>query len=575
MTDTDIIKDKLNILDVVGAYVKLEKAGTSYKGKSPFTNEKTPSFYVSPDKGFYYCFSSGKGGDIFHFIQEIERVDFRESLKILAEKAGVSLSQKGKASLHSKDALYYQILDDATKWYEVNLRRDGEVVDYLLGRGLSKETIVNFRIGFAKNSWNDCYDYLKTKYTDTDIAAVGMITQKEKGGFYDRFRSRIMFPLMDGRGRVVGFSGRIFEPKGQELAKPGAKYVNSPEGVLFDKSRVLYGFHTAKADLSKKGFCILVEGQFDVLMAQQAGSTNTVAISGTGLTEPHLKMIQRFTDTIYLALDSDNAGVKATRRSVLLAYQAGMNVRVIVMADGKDPADVINNSSEQWQTVVHDAQNYIDYRLELFERQPNEFKDKKELVHADLFEIVTLLPSAIDQDKVLEKLGLFLGVSVEAVRKDFATFTPNTNLSVVETEKKPEAQKQKEVLETQEHILYLYHYLLQSELGILADGLEKETELYKQVYNSDIQEDYKGLDETKKNIQFFVLSQQFQDSPENIIRSSLETALGEALNKHIDKQSHIILENIRQAESQNDSGKVSRLMKEHQTLLTLRDTLRT
>ncbi len=274
MNNTDIIKDKLNILDVVGSYVKLEKAGKTWKGKSPFTHEKTPSFFVSPEKGFFYCFSSGKGGDIFTFIQEIERVEFKDALKILAEKAGVEL---GKVSLEKNDETIrrYAILDDATKWYEINLRKNPAIVEHLLGRGLSKETIIKFRVGFSKDSWQDCYDYLKSrKYSDADIASVGLITKKDQGGYYDRFRSRIMFPLMDSRGRVVGFSGRIHGDEDK-----GAKYVNSPDGPLFDKSKVLYGYHTAKTAISKADACILVEGQFDVLLAQQSGYINTVAIS--------------------------------------------------------------------------------------------------------------------------------------------------------------------------------------------------------------------------------------------------------------------------------------------------------
>ncbi len=420
------IKDRLNILDIVGSYVKLEKAGKNFKGKSPFTNERTPSFFVSPDKGFYYCFSSGKGGDIFNFIQEIERVDFKDALKLLAHKAGVSLSTSPEAKrLASEKDRLYLLLDLATKFYEVNLRKDSRVVDHLLERGLTKETIVQFRIGFARDDWQDLYHYLKhKKFTDREIERAGLITSKEGGSYYNRFRGRIMFPIADSRGRIVGFSGRIFE--GDEKS---AKYVNSPEGVLFDKSKVLYGYHFAKPAIAKEDYCIFVEGQFDVLLAQQSGYVNTVAISGTGLSEDQLAAVGRFSQNFYFALDSDKAGMKATRRSVLLALSQGYRVKVVLLREGEDPADTILRSKESWDVAVLEARDYIDYRITLAEREDLSFAQKQDLIAQDLFEIVAASKNASTKEHLLGKIALFLGVPVDSVRSDFNSFTPSSDFS--------------------------------------------------------------------------------------------------------------------------------------------------
>jgi len=563
-SQTDIIKDKLNILDVVGSYVQLQKAGKTYKGKSPFTNEKTPSFFVSPEKGFFYCFSSGKGGDMFTFIQEIERVDFRESLKILADKAGVTLDAKSLQK-NKHETVQYKILDDITKRYEIHLRKNSDVVDYLLGRGLTKETLINFRIGFALDQWTDAHDYLTgRKYSVADLQAVGLIINKEgTSRYYDRFRSRVMFPLFDGRGRVVGFSGRVFS---DDPDVKGAKYVNSSDGPLFDKSKVLYGYHTAKSAMSKAGSCILVEGQFDVLMAQQSGCVNTVAVSGTGLTDHHISMIKRFTDTVIMAFDSDNAGMKATRRSALAAYRHGMNVRVVGMPEGMDPADMINRSKEQWDVSVADAQDYIDYRLNFFARQDYDFEQKKKMVQTDLFTFVYLMQSAMTQDRVLQKIALFLGVSIEAVRSDFGQFSPDEDVSKVTLDKNIEITETQES-NAQKDILCLYHYFLDKGFGKDEKMFTKITDLYNEVYGTLLVDDINQLDEIEKNMQLFILGERYHETPEHFFLQAIYTMIAEEKIRIIHNDSKKLLEQIRQTESQGDGKTVAELQKEHQQLL--------
>ncbi|MFT6829734.1 MAG: DNA primase [Candidatus Paceibacteria bacterium] len=570
MKNTDIIKDKLNILDVVSSYVKLEKAGKTYKGKSPFTNEKTPSFFVSPEKGFFYCFSSGKGGDMFTFVQDIERVEFKDALVILAEKAGVDL---GTFSVEdqSQEQLRYKILDDITKWYEVHLRKNSDVVNYLLGRGLTKDTIIEFRVGFALDDWRDCYNYLKSrKYADADVEAVGMIIKKEGSGHYDRFRSRVMFPLFDSRGRVVGFSGRIFT---DDPEQQGAKYINSPEGPLFDKSKVLYGYHTAKTAMAKAGSCILVEGQLDVLMAQQAGYVNTVAISGTGLTDDHITMIKRFTDTILLALDSDKAGIKATRRSVLAAYRHGMSVNIISMPEGMDPADTIAHSKEQWDVCVSDAKDYVDYRLEMVNKQNPSFEEKQTLVTKDLFPFVYHMQSAVIQDRILQKLSLFLGVSVDSVRNDFKNFKPDSDDAIEYTTQLKTQDQSSKIMSSHDETLYFYAYLKDKGLLENFSDMKKITDLYKQVYDSDLDADHDSIDETLKNMQLFILEERYKDSSEASFERLLLTAIVEERVRQMGTESMKLLETIRLMESKGEIEEFKKSLQEHQALLLEKTTL--
>lgn len=569
-SQTDLIKDKLNILDVVSAYVKLEKAGRTYKGKSPFNNEKTPSFFVSPEKGFYYCFSSGKGGDIFSFIQEIERVDFPAALKLLAEKAGVELdsSPQAKKNQTERERLFH-LLDLATKFYEVHLRKNKDVVSYLLGRGLTKETIVKFRIGFARDSWRDIYDYLKSKkFTDQEIEKAGLAIPKQGSGYYDRFRSRIMFPLMDGRGRVVGFSGRIF---GSDIDV--AKYINSPEGPLFDKSKVLYGYHTAKSSISKEDYCILVEGQLDVLLSQQAGYENTVAISGTGLTDGHIAMIHRFTDQVYLALDSDKAGIKATRRSVLAAYAYGMQVKVVLLREGEDPADTILRSAEAWDVALMEPRDYIDYRITLMEGQKLSFDEKQKMVQSDLFEVVFAHKNAISREHFISKIALFLGVPVDAVRADFLNYKP-------EEEYLPE----KYIIEDIAHVptennlekdlllnIHVVQDLFQEEYFAEKDNFES---LFFDLYGVSVDEKMKLLSGEEKSMHVFVLSEKKSDLSFKKIKETIFSLIKSVQLKELEEQSSKIREEIRREQVLHPDQIPTELMKKSETIRRKIDQLK-
>lgn len=359
MNTVELIKEKLGIVEVVSTYVKLDRAGANLKGKCPFHNEKTPSFFVSPSRNSYYCFGCNAKGDIFSFIQDFERVDFKGALKILAEKAGVEIQNTNPAEEKEKDNLY-KILESASSFYQDKLKNNTEVGKYLHDRGLLVETIIGWNLGFSPSGWNELRDYLKSKgFKETDIEKTGLIKAGDHG-FYDRFRGRIMFPILDSSGRTVGFSGRIY---GDGKDGKEAKYINSPETQLFNKSEILYGLNKAKEHIRSKGFILLVEGQLDLLMCHQRGLSQTVATSGTALTESQLLIIKRFTNNLMISYDGDKAGVSASKRAFELALSLGLDVKIAALPSGLDPAEMLKKEPEEFRNLLRKSEHIIDFSL--------------------------------------------------------------------------------------------------------------------------------------------------------------------------------------------------------------------
>jgi DNA primase len=411
------IKERLNIVDVVGQYVKLSKAGKNYKGLSPFGNEKTPSFFVSPDKGMYYDFSSGQGGDVFSFVQKMEGVDFKGALQLLAEKAGIELRYESKDSKDTRERIY-AVLEETTRFYETKLLENKDALEYLAKRGVENATQRSFRLGFAPNAWQSIYDHLLAcKFTEKEIEFAGLIKKGERGKYYDRFRSRIMFPIMDSAGRVIAFSGRIFgEPAKDEK---NAKYINSPETALFDKSRILFGYNKAKQFIRKYDFSILVEGQMDLVMSHQAGYTNTVAVSGTGLTSSHLSLLDRLSKKLVMAFDADTAGIASNGRAANLALSHGMDVKVAKVPFGKDPADCILENVQLWKDAVRNSKHVVDFYIDIALKEGKEKQwEQRQLV---LYARDIVLPyiqkvlSSTDKAQFVRSYANMFGIAEEAV----------------------------------------------------------------------------------------------------------------------------------------------------------------
>jgi DNA primase len=393
-TPVEQIKERLSILDIIGGYVELKRAGKSYKGKSPFTNEKTPSFYVSPERGMYYCFSSQQGGDMFTFIEKMEGVDFKGALKILAERAHVELVPEDPEKRDARDT-QYALLEEATKYFTRNREEASSVNEYIKERGVKDATIQAWRIGFAKDEWRALKQYLTEKgFKDEEMLSAGLIKKADGGKEpYDVFRNRIMFPIMDAGGRVVAFSGRALS---SEEGVP--KYVNSPETELFQKSEILYGYDKAKHGIRQMNFSLIVEGQFDLVLAHQAGYGNTVAVSGTALTGHHIGLLTRISQNVVLSLDGDRAGISAVKRVALPMLEAGMDVKVAELPEGKDPADVVRNDPQDLKHIVGSAVHVVEFLLKVLKKHMKDERTYKLRVREEILPLLTAIDNRIDRE---------------------------------------------------------------------------------------------------------------------------------------------------------------------------------
>ncbi len=420
MTVITEIKSRLNIVDIVSGYVKLEKAGSNFKGCCPLHNEKSASFFVSPSRQTYHCFGCNRGGDIFSFIEELEGIDFRGALKVLADRAGVVLIHENISVKNDNNTLY-GVLDYAAKFYEAVLLKFPEAHTYLKNRGLTDATIKQFRIGFAPDEWSSLRDFLfKKGIPDGIMERAGLtIPSKENRSekSYDRFRGRLMFPITDTAGRVAGFSGRVLiEGVGKTLgASSAAKYVNSPETDVFHKSRVLFGFSFAKEAIRRADTCVIVEGQMDLILSHQAAIINTVASSGTALSTEHLDLIKRFTKNIVLAFDADTAGITAAHRAILLALAHDMSVRIAQLPTGMDPADVIRTDPLVWVQAVNSALPVIDFYLDLIPKLYLDKSTQRAHISTTIIPFIALLKSSIDQGHYVGEISKLLSIKEEPV----------------------------------------------------------------------------------------------------------------------------------------------------------------
>lgn len=411
------VKDKLSIVEVISPYVKLTKAGKYYRGLSPFNKEKTPSFYVNPERGSYYCFSSGQGGDQFTFIEKMEGVDFKGALKILAEKAGVEIVYSGSgASKESKDKLerLREAMTHAEAYFSRALGDGTDAYAYAKGRGLTAETIAAWNLGLAPDGWRSLLEALSGEgFTVAELTAAGLVKEadEKRGTFYDRFRNRLMFPIRDSAGRTVAFTGRALAKDDQ------AKYLNSPETDLFKKSEVLFGMDRAKDAIRQRGFAILVEGQFDLVLLHQAGFTNTIALSGTALSSQHLALIKRYADNLMLCLDADRAGLAASAKNARAALLSGMRVKAVRLPEGKDPADVVSEDAKAFTTLVQDAKSIIEFFLAVLSSQEKDETRLLRAVEGIVLPLVVAVKSPLEQNRFVDIIARAVNSTPEAVRR--------------------------------------------------------------------------------------------------------------------------------------------------------------
>ena len=552
------IKERLSIEEIVSSYIKLDRAGANLKAKCPFHNEKTPSFFVSPDRGSYYCFGCGASGDIFTFVEEFEGLDFKGALKLLADRAGIQLTaynKENKEADNEKEKLYLA-MEEATKFFENNLKSNKQAEEYLKSRGLEEKTIKDFRIGFAKLDWRELCFYLQKK------------------GFSD------MFPISDFSGRIIAFSGRLFadDLSADRQVVSQAKYLNSPETPIFSKSSVLYGLDKAKESIRKNNFSIVVEGQFDLILSHQAGFKNTVATSGTALVDSdkledntinNLGLISRLSQNIIFIFDSDKAGFAASMRTVPIVLKKlelyDMNVKATQIPEGMDPADLISKKGpDAWREVIRNSKHIIELLVDNYKllNKNNDVLKSKLYINDKIIPYLAFINNPVKKSHFISLISNNSGISENDIRE---------RLKKIEQEFKYE---KKEIEEAEESLKQIYRkdYILRKLLGIIlwqktlkiqnlnADGLLKEIA---EIFKITIDE---VLEKAKENKQDLIFEAEvFYGGDADIKKDSVEL-LSNLKEEYLKEELATKMRELNIAERDGDMEKSKKFLKECQVL---------
>lgn len=408
------IKSRLDIIDVISSYIKVEKSGINWKARCPFHNEKTPSFFISQSRQNFYCFGCHEKGDLISFVEKYEGLDFKGAIENLALKAHIELNGKDFGKKADNKNNLFKVMERAVNHYELNLLKEKDVLRYLKERGLEEETVKKWRLGYAKDLWRDlCNTLLEEGFEKEDLITTGLLKKTDgEEKYYDVFRGRIMFPIFDSGGRTIAFSGRTLSKD-----KNIPKYLNSKETVLFYKSEVLYGFNIAKEHIRKLDYSVLVEGQMDLIMSHQSGINNTVASSGTAITESHLKKLQRLSNRIIIAFDGDKAGERASKQTALLAIGLGMEVKIAIIDKDEDPASIIKKDKKMWRSIIKNSAYYTDNILKMALNENNE-KDVLKSIYENVLPVVLVIKNEIEKETYVKKIASKLKVSEESVWND-------------------------------------------------------------------------------------------------------------------------------------------------------------
>ena len=412
MDDVELVKEKINIVDLISEYLPLKKAGVNFKTNCPFHSEKTASFVVSPERQIWHCFGCQKGGDVFTFLIEKEGMEFKEALEMLAKKAGVVLQKRTGDKKDSKDRLF-EINLKAQEFFHYILTKHKlgkNALEYLEKRGLRPETIKEFGIGYAPNSWESLSKFLRKRGFTTEEIVTSGLGVASKSGCYDRFRGRITFPLFDGKEKLRGFSGRVLIP-----TEP--KYINSPQTPIFDKSSFLFGLNLAKSQIREKKEVILVEGEMDMIASYQAGFKNVVASKGTALTEGQVDLIKKYSENLILGFDMDLAGDSASRRGIEIADKSGLDIKVIQLSGGKDAAEVIRENPALWQSAVEEAMPIYDYYLtSIAKRYDSKNPSDLKKIGEELIPIWAKITDDLVRERYIQRLSAFLKTEEKFMR---------------------------------------------------------------------------------------------------------------------------------------------------------------
>lgn len=529
MTDIELIKNKLDIVDLISSYIpNVKRAGSNYKAVCPFHNEKTPSFMINPSLQIYKCFGCGKGGDVFSFIQEIERVDFQEALKIAAEKAGVELTQVNFSKDKKSEEEKQKIIEANTltaKYYHYifNTHNSGlKGRKYAKKRGIDAERIKKFMIGYAPEGRDNLKKFLVSKgFEEKDLIRWGLLVERGKS-VIDKFRNRLMQPIFNLKGEIVGFSGRYIG-----TSKEAPKYLNSPETLVYKKNEILYGLFQARDAMRKEKFVIVEEGNIDILSSHRVGVENIVAPLGTAFTENQAKLLKRFVDEIYFCFDTDNAGINALIKGVAISEELGLKHRVIDIQPFKDPDDLIMNKPDEWKKKIEKSKNSIEYLIDIFSKDLDLGSvDGKTKFSAKIMPILRMIRDDIAQSHFVKQVSVMLEVTEdvlwakivnektlkrsikkdgsierkEAAKENFSKKMETYLLSLILTASKLDDVKLDPKLFQDENVKEIYEQLLQNKSEDPAAIYDKLSERSQKVFEDIMMFDSTGIDKIDDEI---------------------------------------------------------------------------
>jgi len=571
LSPIDEIKSRLDIVEVIGSYIKLKKTGANYRALCPFHSEKNPSFFVSPARQIWHCFGCSKGGDIFGFIKEIEGVEFGDALRILAQRAGVELKPRSPEwqKFKTERQRLYEICELATKFFEKQLEGSSlgkETKKYLLGRGIKEESIKKWRIGYSPDTWSGLSDFLVSQdYKNEEIEKAGLSLKNEQGSYYDRFRGRIIFPIFDLNSQVIGFGGRIFQ-KSDEVAK----YINTPNTLLYDKSRILYGLDKAKVEIRKKDFCLLVEGYTDVILTHQAGFENTASVSGTALTPYQLVILKRYSENLFLSFDMDIAGDSATKRGIDLAQLRGFNLKIITLPKDEDPADVISKDPKEFEKLINNSLSILDFYFQnAFSQFDKARPEGKREISKILLPVIKRIPNKIEQSFWVSRLAKNLEVKEENVEEELKKIKLEEEALGLEPEEiinRANTKSRKELLEERLITLLLKR---PENLNLIEDTpaghpisyfSPKGKEILLNLKNSEASENLSG--ETKDFFNYLALKSEVEDLDEKEIEPEIKFCLKEIQSLEIKSKLNEISKEIKKAEEEKNFEKIKKLTQE-------------
>lgn len=565
------IKSRLDIIDLISSYIKLQKCGRNYRALCPFHSEKKPSFFVSQERQIWHCFGCGKGGDIFRFIMDIENVDFGDALKTLAQKAGVELKPL-RPELKTERQRLYEICELATKFFEKQLeasKAGQRVKDYLRSRGINEDSIKNWRLGYAPDSWNGLIDFLlKQNYKRDEIEKSGLGVKSEKGELFDRFRGRIMFPIFDFNSQIIGFGGRIFEKEEKEIAK----YINTPNTLLYDKSKVLYGLDRARLEIRKKDFCVVVEGYTDVILSHQAGIKNVVSVSGTAFTPHQLKLIKRYTEKLILGFDMDVAGDSATKRGIELAQLEGFNLKILSLPKDKDPADVISENPKNFENLIEKSVSILDFYFQnAFTSFDKNTPEGKKEISKILLPVIKRIPNKIEQAFWVRELAKKLEVKEADVEEELSKIKLKEEIFGLEKEEISAAppKNRRELLEERIIVLLLKKPELAKNIEI--DKINLFSPLMKEIAMGIVKE-YNSFEnklsaETKEKFNYLALKAEIEEIDEKDLWPEINYCLKEIEILEVKNNLENLEGKIKQAEKEKDLKKLGEYLKEFDDFL--------